>query len=144
MEFDKMVKETEKRNEKFLDIFEKELKESGLSKKTIYGHLSNVSLFINDYLPYYQENIKMEEAMGYVDDFLGYFFIHKCMWATPSSLKATAASIKKFYKCMASNKLVDEDDYKYLCDEIKENMDAYLQDLYEFDHFDEYESVYSF
>ena len=144
MEFDKMVKETEKRNEKFLDIFEKELKESGLSKKTIYGHLSNVSLFINDYLPYYQENIKMEEAMGYVDDFLGYFFIHKCMWATPSSLKGTAASIKKFYKCMASNKLVDEDDYKYLCDEIKENMDAYLQDLYEFDHFDEYESVYSF
>ena len=142
MDFDKMLKETEKRNEKFLDIFEKELKESGLSKKTIYGHLSNVSLFINDYLPYYQENTKMEEAMGCVDDFLDYFFIHKCMWATPSSLKATAASIKKFYKCMASNKLVDEDDYKYLCNEIKENMDAYLQDLYAFDNLDEYDELF--
>lgn len=139
-----MLKKTEKRNEKFLDIFEKELKESGLSKKTIRGHISNASLFINDYLPYYQENTKMEDAMGYVDDFLGYFFIHKCMWATPSSLKATAASIKKFYKCMVSNGLVDEGDYKYLCDVLKENMDVFLQDLYEFDNFEDYDSIYPF
>ena len=59
------------------------------------------------------------------------------MWATPSSVKSTAASIKKFYKCMASHGFVDEDDYRYLCDELKENMDSYLQELYEFDNFDD-------
>ena len=52
MDFDEIVKEAEERNEKYLDIFEKELQESGLSKKTINGHLSNVSLFLNDYLVY--------------------------------------------------------------------------------------------
>ena len=139
MDFDEIVKEAEERNEKYLDIFEKEFQESGLSKKTINGHLSNVSLFLNDYLVYYQEDTKMEDAVGCVDDFLGYFFIRKCMWATPSSLKATAASIKKFYKCMVSNGLVNEYDYKHLCDELKENMDGYLQDLYDFDNFEDYD-----
>ncbi len=35
-----------------------------------------------------------------INDFLGEFFIRKCMWSTPGTIKRTAASIKKFYKFM--------------------------------------------
>lgn len=137
MDFDEWVKKEEKRNKKFIDVFAKDLQESGLSDKTIRGHLSNVSLFLNDYLLYYQEDTKMEDAIGCVNDFIGYFFIHKCMWATPSSVKSTAASIKKFYKCMASHGFVDEEDYNCLCEKLKLNMNSYLEELYEFDNFDD-------
>lgn len=32
----------------------------------------------------------------YLSDFFGYFFIRKCMWSTPDTVKSTIASLKKF------------------------------------------------
>ena len=34
----------------------------------------------------------------YLSDFFGYFFIRKCMWSTPDTVKSTIASLKKFYR----------------------------------------------
>ena len=38
----------------------------------------------------------MEESVTMLGDFLGDYFIRKCMWSTPSSVKTTAARLKKF------------------------------------------------
>lgn len=70
----------------------------------------------------------MNDGTGMLDMFLGYFFIRKCMWSTPGTIKSTAASIKKFYKCMVEHGKVDVSDYEYLCSEIKENMDQWQTD----------------
>ena len=89
-----------KRNEKFISEFENWLNEKGLVKKTTRKHVNNASLYINDYLNYYDVS-KMEEGVHYVHGFLDGWFIEKCLWSSKNSIKETAASIKKFYECMS-------------------------------------------
>ena len=48
----------------------------GLVKKTIRKHLSNVDLYINDYLNYY-DITKVEDGMSSVHSFLDGWFIEK-------------------------------------------------------------------
>lgn len=128
----------EKRNKEYLKMFEKELNESGLSRKTINKHLDNISLFLNDYLINYMEDARMENGISAVNDFLGYFLISKCLWTSRTSLKETASSLKKFYSCMLRNNLIKEDDYSYLCTLIKSDLDIYLERLDRFDNVEEY------
>lgn len=120
-----------KENEKYLALFKEYLEKAGLKAKTIRDHLSNVDFFINDYLLYYDE-IPMEEGYDQLDDFLGNFFIRKCMWSTPATIKSTAASIKKFYKCMLEHGFVDKEAYEELCSDIKEGMPYWLDDCEEY------------
>lgn len=58
----------------------------------------------------------MEYGTQKINDFLGYFFIHKCAWSTP-------ASIKKFYKCKSKHEKISKEDYKDFCKTIKFNME---------------------
>jgi hypothetical protein len=111
-------------NVRMLDIFRKSMQK--LSPKTVDKHVSNVDFYINDYL-LYEEPLSFEEGVKRIDDFLGYFFIRKCMWSTPGTIKSTAASIKKFYKCMVQHRMIQESDYKYLCDDIKEGMPVWQE-----------------
>ena len=53
--------------------------------------------------------------------------IRKCMWSTPATVKTTATSLKKFYKCMAEHGKIEKKDYDYVCHDIKESM-AYWQE----------------
>jgi len=108
-------------NEKYLDMFESALIEKGLSKKTVNNHVGNVDFYINTFL-LRDEPTPMKEGCFMVDSFLGEFFIRKCMWSTPESIKSTAASLKKFYSCMADNEMVDKVDYDYFCETIKDNI----------------------
>lgn len=62
--WEKKVEENHKRNEKFIKEFESWLIQKNLAKKTIRKHLNNASLYINDYLNYYdQVQWKMEYIM---------------------------------------------------------------------------------
>lgn len=114
-------------NEELLTLFEEELQDSGLSAKTVRRHLSNAEFYINEYL-LREEPRPMEDGITELDMFLGFFFIRKCMWSTPGTIKSTAASIKKFYKCMLNHGKISKDDYAYLCDDIKENMEQWQTD----------------
>ena len=69
-----------------------------------------------------------DSGMGKIDSFLGNFFIRKCMWSTPGTIKSTAASIKKFYKCMMDCGIVKKKDYEFLCSEIKDRMEIWQTD----------------
>ena len=113
--------------------FEECLKEKSVSDKTIKKHLSNVDLFINDYLNYYDVETA-EEGIDSVYSFLSGWFIEKCMWATPCTTKEEAASIKKFYAYMSEKGYVEKEDYKFLCEDLKDNMDEILDTLEDFDN----------
>ena len=132
-DLEKKIEENKKRNKKFMKEFEEYLKEKNLKDKTIKKHLSNVDLFINDYLNYYDIETP-EEGINSVYSFLSGWFIEKCMWATVYTTKETAASIKKFYAYMSENGYVKKEDYKELCEELKDSMDEILEYLDAFDN----------
>jgi len=132
-DLEKKIEENKKRNKKFMKEFEEYLKEKNLKDKTIKKHLSNVDLFINDYLNYYDIETT-EEGINSVYSFLSGWFIEKCMWATVYTTKETAASIKKFYAYMSEKGYVKKEDYKELCEELKDSMDEILEYLDAFDN----------
>lgn len=132
-DLEKKIEGNKKRNKKFMKEFEEYLKEKNLKDKTIKKHLSNVDLFINDYLNYYDIETP-EEGINSVYSFLSGWFIEKCMWATVYTTKETAASIKKFYAYMSEKGYVKKEDYKELCEELKDSMDEILEYLDAFDN----------
>ena len=132
-DLEKKIEENKKRNKKFMKEFEEYLKEKNLKDKTIKKQLSNVDLFINDYLNYYDIETP-EEGINSVYSFLSGWFIEKCMWATVYTTKETAASIKKFYAYMSEKGYVKKEDYKELCEELKDSMDEILEYLDAFDN----------
>lgn len=126
-EYERECDKIRQTNEELLALFEEELQDSGLSAKTVRRHLSNAEFYINEYL-LREEPRPMEDGITELDMFLGFFFIRKCMWSTPGTIKSTAASIKKFYKCMLNHGKISKDDYAYLCDDIKKNMEQWQTD----------------
>ena len=131
--YEEKLKKNKKRNERYINEFEEWLNGKNLVKETIQKHLNNVDLYINDYLNYCDINM-MEDGAHMVYSFLGGWFIEKCLWATKSSIKETAASIKKFYQCMSEKKYISDKDYKSLCDELKNGMDDFLDLVEKFDN----------
>ena len=114
-------------NDSLLTLFSDDLKKAGLADKTIQRHLSNVDFFINEYL-IRTDALPMESGVTMIDDFLGNFFIRKCMWSTPANIKTTATSIKKFYKSMLYHEKIAEHDYELLCAIIKDSLDIWQED----------------
>ena len=74
-----------KTNESLLTLFSEDLKKAGLAEKTIKRHLSNVDFYINEYL-IRTDALPMKNGVTMIDDFLGNFFIRKCMWSEPNVL----------------------------------------------------------
>ncbi len=109
------------RNDELLEIFVDDLEASGFSDKTIDRHLTNADFYLNTFL--LRENLcTMEDGLYMLGSFLGNFFIRKCLWSTPATIKTTAASIKKFYKSMLDHGFIEKEDYAALCEEIRESM----------------------
>ncbi len=126
MDYLDFSEKNEDTNHEYLLLFQEDLENAGLKEKTIYNHLSNADLFINDFLGY-RMAVTMEEGVTMLGDFLGDYFIRKCMWSTPSSVKTTAASLKKFYKSMAEHGKIEKKDYDYVCRDIKESMEYWQE-----------------
>lgn len=125
---EKEIDKNKEKNEKYIEEFEKWLIEKDFGDKTIRKHISNVDLFINGYLNYYNI-IKAENGMDEIYDFINDWFIYKCMWSSKNSIKETVASLKKFYKYMSENNYVSVNDYKEMCSFIKDSMDDFYQTL---------------
>ena len=134
------LEKNEKRNKKFIQVFEFWLNEKGLVQKTIKKHTSNIDLYLNNFLTYSDIN-KMEDGINEIDSFLGDWFIRKCMWSSKSSIKENASSIKKFYQCMKEKGYVTEEDYNSLCEEIKDSMECWLEFMADYDSGDFYSFI---
>lgn len=126
-EYEKKCDEIRQLNDEYLLLFKKDLEFSGLAPRTIQRHISNVDFFINTYL-LRETPQTMDKGIYDVDIFLGLFFIRKCGWSTPGTIRSTATSIKKFYKCMVDHGKVKDSAYKFLCSEIKENIKQWQDD----------------
>jgi len=129
-------------NRAYLNAFDKWLQDKGLTSKTITRHVSNVDFYINYYLADYLGEEAMQGCYQ-VDSFLGDWFIRKAMWSSGSHTKASAASFKKFYACMLEKGFVAEDDYDFLCETIRDNMDKWLDAMRRYNDLDE-EYFYDF
>lgn len=115
------VEKIREQNEQYLELFENNLKEANLKPKTINNHLSNVEFYLDTLL--WTDLMDMKAGCGYeINSFLGDYFIRKTSWSTPATIKANAASIKKFYKAILDHGHVKRESYDELCDVIKEFM----------------------
>ncbi len=131
------------KNSEYLDLFEHTLIADGLKANTIKRHLFNVDFYINDFL-LHEEPLSIDYGIERIDSFLGDFFIRKCMWSTPGNIKSTAASIKKFYKCMKDHEIVKKKDYEFLCSRIKNGMETWQNDCALYNDPDEPNPFYYF
>ena len=111
-------------NQQHLQEFDDWLTASGLKDQTIGRHLSNVEPFLNYYLIDY-EGLSAREGVDYVGDYLGQFFIRKMMWSTPQTIRTTAASIKKFYRCMCELGHITPVELEAVLYAIKHDMDEW-------------------
>lgn len=130
--YEEDCKKIREENNLLLDSFEEWLKSTGLSEKTINNHLSNIDFYLNEYL-LYEDVTEAKDGVYDVDMFLGYWFIKKAMWASKSSIKNNATSLKKFYKFMHEKELIDTEDLAELTESIKEGMPEWLESLDRYD-----------
>lgn len=151
----------QKQNEHYLELFKQSL-QGKLSDKVIRRHLSNMDMFLNWFLVDYVEHdwgkgssdaaegersfgpAPMEDGMGEIGEFLGYFYIRKYMGSTPATIKSTAASIKKFYKCMLENKQYGElgeaefkKEYEDMIEHIKDRLEDWMADCEQYNDLDQ-------
>jgi site-specific recombinase XerD len=128
-------------NELHLAGFEKWLKSSGLSQKTIDRHVSNVEFYINDFLCYYDAE-DVQHGCYRVGRFLGDWFIRKAMWSSCTGIRSYAASFKKFYQYMLAVNVIEQKDYDMLCETIKEELPDWLDAMRRYDEMLEIDDYY--
>jgi len=127
--YEESCKKIRKANKRLLDEFGAWLKSSGLAEKTVNNHISNADFYINEYLLYEDATTEAKDGIHAVDMFLGDWFIRKAMWASKSSIKGNAASLKKFYTFLLDKGLIDKEDLVDLKQVIKEEMPEWLESL---------------
>ena len=129
MSYEKLEKEAEEiraENEALLHGFGEWLSVSGLKTKTVRKHIQNVDFYINDYL-LYDDCSHAKDGVSSLNGFFNWFFPRKAMWSSKASTKETMASLKKFYKYLAEQGIVESVDYQYLLAIAKEEMPEWLE-----------------
>ncbi len=127
--FEKECEKIRNENENLLTDFLFWLRGKGLSEKTVRKHYENIYFYVNQYL-LYDDTTTAAEGVNHVNGFLGYWFIRKALWASATSIRENAASLKKFYTFMLEEKqLIEEDDLDELKIEIKEMMPDWIASL---------------
>ncbi|MFY9520286.1 MAG: hypothetical protein WAP99_04990 [Caldicoprobacterales bacterium] len=144
-EYEEKCNGIRKKNQVYLDEFKEDLIKAGLKEKTIKRHYTNVNFYINTYLLREEpmEMIKGTYSLT-LNMFFGYFFIRKCTWSTPSTIKSTAASIKKFYKSMLQRGYIDEMHYEEVIDTFDEDMDDWISDCEAYNDLDSADPFFEF
>jgi site-specific recombinase XerD len=94
--------------------------------------IANIDFYINEYL-LYEDATEAKDGVNAVGMFLGYWFIRKAMWASPSSIRGNAASLKKFYAFLQQKGLIDKEDLNGLKQTIQEDMPEWLATLERYD-----------
>ena len=115
----------EKENEVLCDIFLHDLVDAGLAEKTIREHVSNASLFLEVILDH--DECRMVEGEDALYSFFSYY-IRKCLWSTPSSVRRLGASLRKFYKSMIAHGKISREDGESFMWELKMSLDEFVED----------------
>lgn len=131
-EYERECNSIREENKALLDDFESWILGNGLSKSTAKKHRENIDFYINDFL--LDEDPKhASDGVDEVGMFLGYWFVRKAMWANVASVKANAASIKKFYDFMFERGEVDPEAVKGMKERIKEDLPEWMATMERYD-----------
>jgi len=107
--------EIQKENTKLLNKFREYLLQKNINEKTIKYHISNVELYINDYLAIDEEETP-GEVDGYTLDFFFRWCIDKWIFNTVSELLSTIFSIHLFYEYLNENEQIQYiDEIRKIC-----------------------------
>lgn len=77
----------------------------GLSKRTSHMHLSNVTMYMQEYLMYDGPLPPANGTIG-IGMYLGSWFIRKAPYASPGTVRSNATSIVKFYSFLLEKGLI--------------------------------------
>jgi len=132
-EYELACQKERERNSQLLEQFASWLEAKQLTQKTIDNHLTNVDFYINEFLLYEEPITGAPEGITSVDMYFGYWFIKKAIWASASSIKSNAASLKKFYSFLLEQSLISTEDWTDLKETIKENMSEWQATLSRYD-----------
>ena len=130
--YERECKRIRQENAKLLDEFADSLGAKGMSESTVDRHCGNIEFYLNHFL-LYEDAERAEAGVLEVGMFLGYWFIRKAMWASQTSMKSNAASLKKFYAFMVERGKVTQEDFDDLKMQIKEEMPEWLATLARYD-----------
>jgi len=134
-EYEKYEAECEKRKEEnhtFMIGFTRYLQNKKLSKKTIDTHVRNIDFYINEFL-LYESPQKASEGVNQLNYFLGYWFIRKAMWASPTSIKENITSLKNFYSYMNKIGQVTNEELSEMKEEIKDSKSEWIETVKKYD-----------
>jgi site-specific recombinase XerD len=130
--YERTCKRIKKDNAKLLEQFDQWLSGKGLADKTVRRHVENADFYINTFL-LYEDAIPAKDGASHISMFLGYWFIRKAMWASPSAIRENAASLKKFYTYMQEQGQIDTDKLQDLKETIKEEMPDWVGTVERYD-----------
>ena len=130
--YEKECERIREENVKVLADFSDWLTAKGLSEKSIGNHRANMDFYLNHFL-LYEDAKPAETGVSEAGCFLGDWFIRKAMWASQSSIKSSAATLKKFYTFMHEKGRVTQEELDDLKAEIKEEMPEWLATLARYD-----------
>lgn len=146
-EYEQACEKIRASNQLLLDDFATYLEQSGFSERTVYKHQSNIDFYINEYL-LYDEAVPPEEGLNgdYVSMFLGYWFIEKALWASKTSIKSNATSLKKFGKFLFERGQIDIEDFESITEIIRKEMPEWLDTLARYDDpsVESYEDIWGY
>ncbi len=131
-EYERECNRIRKDNLKLLNEFAEWLRQANLKDKTIKNHLQNIDVYINDYL-LYEEPIEPQDGLEDTDMFFGYWFIKKCLWASPAQIRGIAASLKKFYTFLNQKGLIEKEDLQEFKEMVKEGIPEWIATLERYD-----------
>lgn len=121
-----------KDNSLLLAEFSRRMQSEGLSAQTIEKHLSNLDFYLNHFL-LYEAPLKAQEGIAKVDEFLGYWFIRKALWASKTAIKDYIAGLKRFYTFLNEKGLVSAEALGELKATMRENREEWLDSIGRFD-----------
>lgn len=130
--YERQCKVIRRENAALLDDFAASLRAQGLSESTVKNHRQNIDFYINEFL-LYEDAKPASEGVDEVGMFLGFWFIRKAMWASPASIKAYAASLKKFYAFMHERGQVNATQLEEMKNEIKEELPEWIATVKRYD-----------
>ena len=142
-EYERACAARRKENEAHLEEFAGWLERSRLAPATIRRHVTNVNFYLNTYL-LREDALPMEEGCRRLDDFLGYFFIVKCMWSTPAAIRSNIASLKKFYRCMLELGHIRQGSYDELLESIRDGREEWVEACERYNAGESFEDVFLF
>lgn len=132
-QYEKDCKKIRKHNKKLLSSFNQWMLDQNLSNRTADKHCTNIDFYINEFL-LYEEAVHASDGAHKVDMFLGYWFIKKAMWASKTTIRENATSLKKFYQFLFEKEEISKHSLESLKKTIKEDMSDWLETLKKYDN----------